>query len=71
MNKTAMDDKKISLIIERLKEWEHKVPLYILKLTPEEIYIHGFDSGYKCKKHEIEQLINKIPMIKFPERNDE
>lgn len=57
---------ELKKIMSRLKKWEARVPNYILKMTPKEIYVHGFDSGYNCKLHDIEEKeFRKRPLIEF------
>lgn len=42
-----------------------KVPIYIQRLTKQEIYIHGFNDGFKTKEAEIEAQRICIPYFTF------
>jgi len=58
-----MNDKEFDKIKKKLKFWQNRVPSYVLKLTPEEIYIHGFNSGYKCRVSELG--MKDLPIFEF------
>lgn len=45
-------EERTELIKKKFKKWEVKAPSFIKELTPEEIYLHGFDSGYKCGEND-------------------
>jgi hypothetical protein len=47
-------------MLETLKLWEAKIPAYVKNLTPEEAYLQGFGSGYKCKVAELEEKAHSM-----------
>ena len=52
--------------LQKFKMWEVRPPQWVMQLTPAEIYIQGFSSGYRCKEDEVErQHIVETPIYSF------
>jgi len=63
---------KFKKAMDSLKWWQINVPQRVLKMTPEEIYCEGFESGYNCRLHELDAIHNKpMPIFKFIENEGE
>jgi hypothetical protein len=41
----------------RMATWTNGVPRWVLKMTPEEMYVAGFYSGYRCGKSDAQMPI--------------
>ena len=54
-----MKDKEFEKIKKIFSKWQVRVPPYILKLTSEEVYMMGFQSGYECKLSELQEQIQR------------